>query len=199
LTGVILSSPALGPPRGVPSISQKILLNYNYDVNASFGKRTEQRTLAGTLYEQTRNIFFTPIFYLASLTRIPAESGWASEWVTDDPWEQIGFQVDPITLRENPLNFIYQVQEHMIEISWRMEGLSKPFLLFYPQGDQIVSPIGARRFAELAEENHHLNRVVSVGDSFAHELFRARPAVRDRLLGEMRDWLDAVLNQPSGS
>jgi len=114
LVGLILSSPALRPPSGVPSWFQRVIINYNYHVNASFGSRTEERTLFMVIYEQTRNIVMTPIFYLTSLTRAPVDNAWASQWVTDDPWEQLGFQIDPLTIRSNPLNFVYQVQEHII-------------------------------------------------------------------------------------
>lgn len=193
LVGVILSSPALMTPREPESWLQAIIINYNYHVNASFGSRTEERTAFLVGYEQLRNILMTPIFYLISLTRAPVDNEWATQWVTDDPWEQIGFQTDPLTIRRNPLNFIYQVQEHMIEVRYRAREMRQPFLMMYAQGDRIVNPIGAERFAVEALHNHPLNRVVAVGDTYSHELFRARPAVRNRLLDVTEEWIDDLL------
>lgn len=193
LAGVILSSPALRPPRGVPSFFQRVIINYNYHVNASFGSNTEQRTLALVTYEQLRDIVMTPIFYLTSLTRTPVDAEWATQWVTDDPWEQIGFQTDPLTIRRNPLNFIYQVQEHMIEIRDLERSITYPYLLFYSPSDHIVNPIGAEEFASRTLNNNPHNRVVPAADTYSHELFRARPAVRNRLLGVAEEWVDELL------
>ncbi len=193
LAGVILSSPALRSPPSASNWFQGLIINYNFDVNASFGSDTEQRTLFFVLYEQTRNIVMTPLFYLISLTRIPVDSTWASPWVTDDPWEQIGFQTDPLTIRRNPMNFVYQVQEHMIELRDLQRSMTSPYLLFYSPRDRIVSPTGAEEFVERSFANHPLNRVEAVGESHAHELFRARPVVRDRLLATVEEWLDTLL------
>jgi alpha-beta hydrolase superfamily lysophospholipase len=193
LAGVILSAPALRPPRGMPSPFQRMLVGYSYSVNASFGSHTEERTILLVSYEQLRNIIMTPIFYLFSLTRMPVGSEWVTEWVTDDPWEQIGFQTDPNTLRANPLNFIYQVQEHMLEIRDREQNMVYPYLLFYSPADQIVDPAGAIEFASRTHTNHPLNQVVAVPDTHSHELFRARRAVRDRLLDVSEEWVDQLL------
>lgn len=193
LTGVILSNPALRPPRGVPSVFQKIMINYNYHVNASFGPGTEERTLFLVAYEQMRNIIMTPIFYLTAQTRVQVDSEWVAEWVTDDPWEQIGFQLDPMTLRSNPLNFIYQVQEHMIEIRHRHSLMRWPYLLLYSPNDQIVAPNGAIEFAARTQSNNAENRVVAFPETYAHELFRARPVVRERAFDEIEGWLDQLL------
>jgi alpha-beta hydrolase superfamily lysophospholipase len=198
LAGVILSSPALRPPRGVPNIFQQVIIVYNYHVNASFGSHTDERTLFLVTYEQLRNILMTPIFYLTSLTRVPIDNEWAQRHVTDDPWEQIGFQSDPLTIRSNPLNFIYQIQEHMLEIRDLQERMSVPYLLMYAQGDQIVNPAGAAAFALVTRDNHELNRVVPIADTHSHELFRARPAVRERLFTISEEWIDQVLAQWEG-
>jgi alpha-beta hydrolase superfamily lysophospholipase len=195
LAGVILSSPALRPSRDIPSLFQRLVINYNYDVNASFGSNTEERMILSVLYQQARDVIMTPMFYLFSLTRMPVDGEWASEWVTDDPWEQIGFQTDHLTIRSNPLNFIYQVQEHMIELRGLMEEMSCPYLLLYSQRDRIVNPEGSIEFAARTAGNHPLTRVVPVADTYSHELFRSRPAVRNRLFATAEEWIDELLSQ----
>jgi alpha-beta hydrolase superfamily lysophospholipase len=198
LAGIIFSYPARRPPRGVPSLSEKIFINYGFDVNASFGSGTEERTAFMVVYEQVRNLFMTPVFYLASLTRMPAGTEWVAQWVTDDPWEQIGFQMDPLTVRENPINFVYQIQEHIVEIRGAMEAMQDPYLLLLTPRDQIVNPIGAREFAERSLGNHPLNQVHAIPDTYSHEIFRARPAVRERAFAAVEEWIDRLLADPAG-
>ena len=87
-------------------------------------------------------------------------------------------------------------QEQEIEIRDLAEEISEPYLLFYSQRDRIVNPEGASQFAARTLGNHPLNRVVPVADTHSHELFRSRPAVRDRLLDITVEWIDTLL-EPS--